>query len=222
MISTVTVEEKTAEIPIALAADLLACLGVPGGSTLSMAVQRVIQKRNQVAKEIFVEHVKMGDRSLLDVGGIDEVAAMIFRYMRAAQEGSARLNLRLMAMTVNGIAERPPIHASKFLRYAEILSTLTRDELVAIATLYRNERTQKQDASSDEDARAKARVRTREQLIPSYFSTELHLEYVLHAATRTGLVISRSGWDALVYETTPLADELARLASFEEALQKES
>jgi hypothetical protein len=218
----VTSEEKAAEISIAVAADLLSCLGVPGGTTLSLAVQRVIQKRNQAAREIFGEQVKMGDRTLLDVGEIDEVAAIIFRYMRAAQEGSARLNLRLMAMTVMGIIARPPIYASTFLRYAEILATLTRDEVVAIAALYRNERDQNQNASSEKDARANARVCTRQQLVPSYFSTERHLECVLQAATRTGLVIGRSGHGALVYETSPLADELAKLASFEEALRKES
>jgi hypothetical protein len=215
------VEGKTSEIPIAVAADLLACLGVPGGSTLSLAVQRVIQRRSQAAKEIFVEQLKMGNRAPLDVGEIDEVAAMIFRYMRAAQEGSARLNLRLMAMTINGITEQPPVYASRFLRYAEILSTLTRDEVVAIATLYRNERNQDQSSVSEDDARASARVRTREELVPSYFSTERHLEYVLQAATRTGLVVAQTGWGALVYETTPLADELAGLASFEEALKNE-
>jgi hypothetical protein len=163
----------------------------------------------------------MGGRALLDVGEVDEVAAMVFRYIRAAQEGSARLNLRLMAMAVNGIAEQPPVFASEFLRYADILATLTRDEVIAIATLYRNEHDQITNSSSGEDARANAGVRTREQLVPSYFSTERHLEYVLQAATRTGLVIGQSGWGALVYETTPLADELARLASFEEALEKE-
>jgi hypothetical protein len=160
--------------------------------------------------------------TLLEVGEVAEVAAMIFRYMRAAQEGSACLNLRLMAMTAKGIIERPPIYASTFLRYAEILATLTRDEVVAIAALHRNECEQNQNASSEEDARANAKVRTREQLVPSYFSTESHLEYVLQAATRAGLVIGRSGWGALVYETSPLADELARLVSFEEALRKDA
>lgn len=216
------VEQKIAEIAVATAADLLACLGVPGGSTLSLAVQRVMQRRSQAAKEIFVEQLRIGRQAILDVGEIDEVAAMIFRYMRAAQEGSARLNLRLMAMTIKGIAQQPPIYASRFLRYAEILSTLTRDEVIAIATLYRNERNQDQSSASEDDARANARVRTRDELVPSYFSTERHLEYVLQAATRTGLVIAQSGWGSLVYETSPLTDELLGLASFEEALKKES
>lgn len=65
------------------------------------------------------------------------------------------------------------------------------------------------------------RVRTKEELVPSFYPTERHLNSTLQAATRTGLVIGASGWGKLVYETTPLMEEVASLAPFRDALEKE-
>ena len=77
------------------------------------------------------------------------------------------------------------------------------------------------DRASDSEARGRARVRTKEELVPAFFPTERHLNSTLQAATRTGLVVGITGWGALVYETTPLMEEVESLAPFRDALEKE-
>jgi hypothetical protein len=100
------------------------------------------------------------------------------------------------------------------------LATLSKEEVIAIATLYKNE-TLEPHRRSDNEARGRARVRTKEDLVPAFFPTEHHLNSTLQAATRTGLVIGATGWGKLVYETTPLMEEVASLAPFRDALARE-
>lgn len=207
---------------IAIAGDLLPVVtGIPLGSTLAESVTRLIDKRRRKARDILIEELRQGQAFVENVEDVDELAAIFLKYMRAAEEGAARLNLRLMAMTVRGMAQKRTLTANRFLYYAGFLATLTREEVIAIAVLYKHEKDSADDAVADDDARARARVRSREELVPAVFPTQRHLGSTLQAATRTGLVVALSGWGALVYETTPLMEEVASLAAFRDALAKE-
>jgi hypothetical protein len=69
----------------------------------------------------------------------DDAAAFLLRYLRAAQEGAARLNLRLMARVVVGKAHAgEPLYADEFLRYADTLASLARNEVVLLGALIRH------------------------------------------------------------------------------------
>ena len=80
-----------------VAADFLSAFGIPGGSTLGVAVQALSEKRQRQAQEILLEELKRGDKTLADISEVEEAAAIFYRYARAAVEGAARLNLRLEA-----------------------------------------------------------------------------------------------------------------------------
>jgi hypothetical protein len=206
---------------IAIAGDLFpVATGIPLGSTLVDSVHRLIDARRRQARDIVIEELSQGRALIESIEEVDELAAILLKYIRAAEEGTARLNLRLMAMTIRGMTHKRTLTASRFLYYAGFLATLSREEVIALATLYKNEALEP-DRISDNEARGRARVRAREELVPAFFPTERHLNGTLQAATRTGLVVGASGWGALVYETTPLMEEVASLASFRDALEKE-
>lgn len=69
-----------------------------------------------------------------DPGETDEFVAILYRYLSKAQEGAACLNLRLMARVVREQLEGPGLYASEFLRYSELLASLTREEVILLAT----------------------------------------------------------------------------------------
>ena len=183
-------------------------------------MHRLINARRKRARDIIAEELSQGQALIESIVEVDELAAILLKYVRAAEEGAARLNLRLMAMTIRGMTHKRTLTASRFLYYAWFLANLSREEVIAIATLYKNEALEP-DRISDNEARGRARVRTREELVPVFFPTERHLNSTLQAATRTGLIVAASGWGSLVYETTPLMEEVASLAPFRDALEKE-
>ncbi len=207
---------------ITIAADLFPVVaGLVLENTLSQSVARLIDGRRKKARGILMEELRQGQALIESIADVDELAAIFLKYMRAAEEGTARLNLRLMAMTIRGMAHKRSLTANRFLYYAGFLATLTREEVIAIATLYKNELRSLGRTMAEKEARGQARVRTKEELVPAVFPTERHLNSALQAATRTGLVVGASGWGKLVYETTPLMEEVTSLAPFRDALEQE-
>lgn len=204
----------------AIAADMVALTDVPVGNVLIEAVQAVQERRQRQPREILLEELRQGEALIERAEEIDELAAIMLKYVRAAEEGTARLNLRMMAMIIRGMSLKRTLVASRFLYYANFLATLSREEVIAITTLYKNERRSRLKIPIENDARARARADTKAELIPSIFPTERHLNGVLQSASRTGLVVPLSGWGSLVYQTTPLMKEIASLAKLQDALRE--
>lgn len=194
------------------------------GTSVAKVIERMMRRRAEEARSIFLEELGQGLRPPRDPGEIDEFVAILYRYLSKAQEGAARLNLRLMARVVRGQLEGQALYASEFLRYSELLALLTREEVVLLATRHRlrvefdAEKTTAQwsDTSSVNE-------RVERVLVPRVFSTRLHLNATLTALQRTGLVwpgaAAVSG--GFVWQDTPLLDKVALLARFEGALELE-
>jgi hypothetical protein len=125
---------------ITIAGDLLPVVtGIPLGNTFAESVNRLIDGRRRKAREILMDELSQGQALIESVSEVDELAAIFLRYIRAAEEGTARLNLRLMAMTIRGMSHKGTLTANRFLYYTGFLATLTREEVIATATLYKNE-----------------------------------------------------------------------------------
>lgn len=199
----------------AVATDFWSLVGLPGAATSGVALERLLGGRTQMAKKIFMNELRRGDRYIEETQDVDEAAAMMFRYLRAAQEGTARLNLRLMAKIMRGLSVERPIYADQFLRYADIVASLTREEVILVATLYAKTQVLKDSPRWREEALTLAK----DELVPRVFDTDDRFCAVMAAASRTGLVIT-GGWSDQ-FCTTPLMDELARLVSFRDALKEE-
>ncbi len=135
-----------------------------------------------------MEELSQGRAFIESVADVDELAAIFLKYMRAAEEGAAQLNLRLMAMTIRGMTQNRTLTANRFLYYAGFLATLTREETIAIAALYKNEKQSVDGAMREQEARGQARVRTREELVPVVFPTERHLDSALRRP------LARASW----------------------------
>jgi hypothetical protein len=178
-----------------------------------------LKRRQDNAREILLDELRQGSKTL-DLDEIEEAVAISQRYNRAAMEGAARLNLRLMAQVIAGQAERGKLVADEFLYYADIVASLRREELILIGTLYRHwvSNSSPPLGTSREDLVLQA---TKSELIPNSFATEDEFIATATATMRTGLVVALSAWGGLVYKPTPLLDKFAALASIEEALDAE-
>jgi hypothetical protein len=130
----------TSDIINAVAGDVMGAYGIPGagtaGATGMAAWRKLTSRRVDRARAILVEELSRGSKSLYDIPE-DELAAASFRYMRAAIEGTARLNLRLLASTVAGQVRDGELYADDFLRWADLIAGLRREEIIVLATFYR-------------------------------------------------------------------------------------
>lgn len=123
------------DIVLAVVADAMSAYGLPASGTSGVAGLAVWRKlsasRVEAAREILVEELKRGQKTAFEVPE-DELAAVTFRYARAAVEGSARLNLRLLAAVAAGQLEGPGLYADDFLRHADVLASLRREEVLLL------------------------------------------------------------------------------------------
>jgi hypothetical protein len=103
------------------------------------AVARISERQRRYARDILMDELKQGRTLIENVEEVDELAAITLGYIHSAAGGSARLNLRLMAMVIAGLAQRKTLVSSRFLYYASFLSSLSREEIISASTLCRNE-----------------------------------------------------------------------------------
>lgn len=195
-----------------------------GGSVAGATLQAVLQRRLNAARDILVEELRFGDRTLASMAEEDEAAAILFRYAQAAQEGAARLNLRLMAKVITGQAHLGNLVADEFLYYANLLSSLRREEIILTATLHR---LRQEKAGTEFSSLSGAKSpdiwgEVGKELIPDVFPDDKTIHATALAVGRTGLVMTDTTLDGIAYFTTsPLMDRLLKLASLEEALDAE-
>ncbi len=190
--------------------------------TFGIVLRSIMNKRAESAREIALEEIRSGNGNIvLNSLDQDEAVAILWRYLRAAEEGAARINLRLMASIMAGNKTAPFIHADEFLIWSDLLTSLTKTEIVLLANLH------KECSALDWSQRDEV---TRKAMIPQYFQTEHEFEIAAFALIRTGLIvqIAISGWDGPegrlggVFKTSPRMTKLARLADFEGALSREA
>src|SRR5262245_24999495 len=91
---------------VALVQDVMSLRGIPGvaltGIALGSPIERLLLSRMEKARDVLIEELSLGRTTIDDAFEADESVAIIYRYGRAAQEGAARLNLRLMAKIMAG------------------------------------------------------------------------------------------------------------------------
>jgi hypothetical protein len=185
------------------------------GSTISLAIRKLLDHRQQVALDILLEGIAAGRINPADVPP-DSLAAPVYRYLRSAREGAARLNLRLLARLIAGQAENGHLIADEFLYYADMIETLRREEIVLIAHLY-------QDMQRERIAPTIPTMTWEQKtaaLLPYPFRTNQDVVAVAHAASRTGILIPHDGWGN-AYLISPLGEKIIAMTSFEAALEQE-
>jgi hypothetical protein len=199
-------------------ASLASGVPLPGGATAGAVVSDYLRRRYDKTRDLVLEELRAGRVDVFEAASADDAIAITLRIMRAAREGTARLNLRLLAKAVAGQAQRGALVADEFLPYADILAPLSRDEIVLIATLYRHW-LDVQDPSKASGGSPYERAK-RELEKKGIFPSDTHMHAVGARAQRSGLIYPL-GTMATRFEISPLMIELAKLVDFQDALRRE-
>lgn len=211
----------------AVFADLVvACLTQFPAATVSavagLALDELLKNRRERAREILLDELRAGDVVLAETA-VEESVAIAFRYTRAAQEGAARLNLRLMAQVIRGQAMHKVLHADEFLYWADIIASLKREEVYLIATLRRSLDYVNEDVTRrGEIDVCKTWENARDQLVPRVLPDEATMRAIAMGASRTGFLMPGNTFTGIGYFVpTPFLEKVLQLCDFDAALKKE-
>ncbi len=205
--------------------------GAPGSLAAAQALKRVFERRTGAAREILLEEIaEKGEMEGLSDEKADDLIAMLWRYHRAANEGAARLNMRLLARIIGGQIEQKALTADEFLYYADTLASLRREEVILIATLKKHQNLVESETPEEREGKEyppkRAFETAKEELIPRVFPEWEDMLITAYAAMRTGLV---SSWDvpllggsAVYFRTTKLLSQITRYAQFDQVLEREN
>lgn len=183
------------------------------GKALDQALEPLLRSRLERARDILLAELKDGK---IDLAGLpkDEIACVMYRFLRAAQEGSAKRNLRLMArVLVNLEPPSPTLYADEFLAWADTIASLRREEIVVVTELFKAEVEAAGIATVDVEITNMA-VRNAKSVLERQF-THPEIDQWLTSCGRSGLVVPLSAWGGITFRTTPLMSKLVRLAGLE-------
>lgn len=117
--------------------DILSLFGIPTSSIQELWNAHCERKLAE-SRDILFDEITQGNFNNI---ANDDKISLIHRYTLAAMNGAARLNLRLLAKAINSIVKGEqlpsPIYANEFNRYAQILATLSDEEIHLLAQLYK-------------------------------------------------------------------------------------
>lgn len=195
--------------------------GTVSGFTAGAALLQLMRRRTEAARDILLEEVRAGEKGLPPTQ-IDEAVAITWRYFQAAQVGTARLNLRLMANVIASKGRLSNLVADEFLHDADMIASLRREEIMLLAKLHHawaSDWLQQNEPGMQPEVAIRW---TTAQLVPSVFRDRQSLEATAGATVRTGLLKVMPAIGASTFEPTPLLTRLVSLASLEAAIEKEA
>ena len=196
-------------------------MGNLAGTEFAAAAQGLLRRRAERARDILVEEIRRGERPL-GTSEIDEAAALLLRYSRAAHEGASCLNLRLMAKVIARQAHRGALYADEFLRHANTIASLRREEIIVFGTLQRHWTTDAVQALADDHDRIGEVDRLMiAELIPMPFVGVAELTATENAVVRTGFLSRAEALSGPVFKPTRHFEQLFNLASIDAALEVE-
>jgi len=205
--------------------DMLSYFQIGGASVSGAAVQGAIasylRRRLEENRDVLLEELRQARINQIAFASEDEMGGILFRYFNAFRDNTARFNMRLMAKTMVGQAQRGQLYADPFNRYASALAVLNRDEVMVVAELLRNWR-RHQFVGENVDER-KVMEDVYQNLVPEHFPKREQVGATLASASKSGFLlrVDRAfGFSGFV--PSPLLEEVAELVDFQDALRKES
>lgn len=205
--------------------DILSLFGIPT-TTIQNLWQQHCEQKILESRDILFSEIEQGS---FDNIGNDDKVSVIHRYMQAAMNGSARINLRLLAKAINSLSkgekQSKPIYANEFNRYAQALETLSEDEIHLLASMYEYRKNARLPYT-----RITARGIEWENDFLQNFSQHYRYENKISeeeyismcsALLRTGLIYPRTYIRETTYDLSPFFDEIVTLVDFQDALKKE-
>jgi hypothetical protein len=199
----------------AVVSDVLSALQMPGGSFIGKLGDKYLERKQKEAAEILIEEVSKGSPEPINFtdSNADPMIEIIYRFLKAAADGAARENLRLLAQVIAGLKRNKALEPDKFRKWANILEQLTRDELIVIGKAISISRRMASEGVAFNPSEFGNRLRS-EIMRSGYQSTEV--DPLCASLGRTGLLLGASGYGGMmVFLPTPWLDELAALADVE-------
>jgi hypothetical protein len=214
----------------AVAGDIASAHHVAGANVTgwigSELLDRLLKTRRERAQVILVAELKSGAATLRE-SDLEDSAAVLYRYLRAAEEGAARLNLRLLAAVFAGQVRDRAIAADDFLYFADMLTSLRRDEIILLGTLLRTSAAHPSNPKDGSSVKLAANTVARTQLVPNVFSDNEHFNAVANSLQRTGLLLAAPvGMNfagvGVQYKPTILLERLNALAEIEGVVSRDA
>jgi hypothetical protein len=192
-------------------------LKLPVSGFISKLGEKYLERKRKEAAEILIEEVAKGSPEPINFtkADVDPLIEIIYRFLKAAADGAARENLRLLAQVIVGLKRNKALESDKFRKWANILEQLTRDELMVIGKAIALKR--KMDAEGVAvDSSADFSNHLRSELIRSGYQPA-EIGPLRASLSRTGLLIpgSVTADGAMYYLPTRWLDELGTLADVE-------
>jgi hypothetical protein len=199
-----------------LTSDYLAASGFTlasvGGVGASNTLQRVFHKRAEDAQRILMEELRLGARTEFEIDD-EEAVAVVFRFFRAATEGAARLNLGLLGSCIANEARADRLRADLFLRWADVLASLSREEVHLLAAVG--------DTPRDDDDGRPYWARVEELMKDKFGYAAGETEAFAAAVCRTGCIITVTGYGAGIgYAPSKLFKELHSLVDIDGVVRR--
>jgi len=208
---------KLPDVLGALIADGLGAIAVPGASSAGEAVKGYLQRSSDEARAILLDEFRRGNIDAANVAAEDDRIAVIYRYLRASWEGSARVNLRLLAKAIVGRIRTNTLVADEFLPHADALAALSRDEIILVATMYRIHCTPRDVPDGNEKKDWDIALVELDQI---GWTNDRALA-TAGRSLRSGYVIADPAWDQFRYRLSPLLIDLCKTVDFADALRRE-
>ena len=196
----------------AIVGDVLSTLQVPGGGFLGKLGDKYLERKQKEAAEILIEEVSKGSPEPINFTDreIDPLIEIMYRFSKAAADGAARENLRLLAQVIAGLKKNKALEPDKFRKWANILEQLTHDELMLVGKAIAIRR---KIIAAGPKAPNDFFQRLTQELQASGYKSEI--EALCASVSRTGLLTPMSAFSSVVYMPTPWLDELGQLADVE-------
>jgi hypothetical protein len=192
-------------------------------SPFGAAIKEYMRQRAEEASRILIEEVRKARIDAAQAASRDDAVASIFRFERAVLEGTARLNLRLMAKAMAGRLQIGTLVADEFLLYADAVAALSRDEIIFIAELFKAHLAREANPAlppAYENVAASPWTDAKLALTQAGW-TEDQVTTAATRAQRSGLVAAGSAWGGLVFKVTGMLLDVAATVDFEDALRAE-
>ncbi len=184
---------------IAAHADVVA----PLGGLTAGAIISYWTRRYDAARDILRSELERCAARPEDFRNAEETAAAAIRYARAVRDQAADENLRILTNAMVGLARRDELWGSDFLKYADILAPLSKDELVVIGTLMELDARWVVPNAAAGGPKSVGGV-LRENAAAYGFADAMEIESVAARAQRSGLLQPISGFGGTTYELSRL------------------
>jgi hypothetical protein len=190
-----------------------------GTTVTKHAIEKLVGDRKKKAIEILIAKIRAGNqgKTIFDAAEVEALVPIVHRFIRAAEEGTARRNLNILARVVAGQISSKALYPDKFLSWCDTIASLSYEELIFLGELYQNDLALRSGPRLDEPTISnQALGNTRKKLAEIYKINFDTADALASACQRTGFVVHLPIMtDRPAFKVTPKMHELMQLIGTE-------